>query len=57
MERIEYTYQFIGERGNQAKFLQEVNKLGHQGWRIIHYSAEGTLATALLELSRPSKAS
>lgn len=55
MEHLEYEYQFIRERGNEAEFLAKVNKLARKGWRIIHYSAEGTLAVALLELCKPLK--
>lgn len=55
MEQTTYEYQFIRERGNEAEFLAKVNRLARKGWRVVHYSSEGTLAVALLELSKPLK--
>ncbi len=52
MADTKYEYKIIAEREN-TKFLQQVNALGRQGWKILHYHSEGMLVSAIMELSKP----
>jgi hypothetical protein len=48
-----YEYKIVAGKEHQEPLI-EVNKLGRQGWRVIHYSVEGDLAKAVLELASES---
>jgi hypothetical protein len=51
----EYEYHLGAER-DSGKFFLKVNQLGRQGWKIIHYSAEGGPGPrAVMEISKPPK--